>query len=207
MGNCIQTDGPQYQAMKFPGSKDMAGSSHRGLVSRFQAIEGTLYLYRSILLRNGLHIQREIDLAVNKKEASTASFALKRQKLYGVFMGKIDEQRDYLREATYNAEQNKKKKECIKVLTATYALVQDIGDLINLEDALLSEDGYSKTQGGFETLFEKYGITTEEIKELTQKLDSRFEGIELTTSTCLQRGEIPHFLEAQNIEISVESSC
>jgi len=205
MGNCIQPDATYLEPVKVQGQNGMIRCTTNSLLSRFEAVEGTLFLYRSMILRNCLNVQREVSKLIEKQKTSLASFALKRQKLYEALLREIEEHMDGLREATRNIEVSKKKKECLKVLSATYTLIQDIGDLVKLEDVFQGEDGVEKSKEGFDTLFQKYEINTEEIQEMIFRMDPQFNGITLTESTCIKRSDLPHFESEKEIPIACES--
>jgi len=171
-------------------------------LSRLGAVEGTLYLYKSILSRNTQKLQEVINKIQSRQDENPElDISQKRLKLHQELLNKIEEQRKQISEIVNSFSLNKTRKESLQILADTYAFIQDIENLITLEDLLQSEDGASKSKTGFESLFLKYGIIIQEAGKTPEKV-FRFDGITLTQSSSITKSEIPNFERNPQIPIS-----
>ena len=194
MGNCIQTNNHEFEFTSINQSgKNSEGDQH-SLISRLEAVEGSLFLYRSVILRNSFQVQREVTQIIETYGSITDSFVLKRQKLYEAVLTKIELQSMKLRDALRNAHMNKDRRESSQILTNTYALVEDIEGLIKLEDVLDTAEHSEKSKESFEGLFLKYEVNDEEVQEMKRRLTGQFDSIMTTEGSCLNQNEVPSFL-------------
>jgi len=209
MGNCIQTEAPFMRQNGLQKQQSLVAYNTATIFSKLQAVEGTLYLYRSILLRNSLEIEKEaLDLS-SKGCSDLATFAYKRLDLHQLIFLKIDQQREHIKTANRNAEASKSKKECIQVLAETEILLDDIGEIIKLEDLYRGDDGEAQTKKGFEALFAKYDIqsrvnsqaSSTKISETSSKEDRIFASIPLTESGCIKKSAIPNFTSSNQLPL------
>jgi len=208
MGNCIQTDEPFVQSNKYRKQASLVPYNVATIFSKLQAVEGTLYLYRSILLRNSLEIEKEALNLVSKECSDLATLAYKRLDLHQLIFQKIDSQREAIKTANKNAEASKSKKECIQVLADTELLLDDIGEIIKLEDLYRGDDGEAHSKDRFAKLFAKYDIqsretsqTSSRVSDTSSKEDRIFASIPLTESGCIKKSSIPNFVSSSQLPV------
>jgi len=170
MGNCVEKE-IQCESSKYSRAKGINGLPRTTLLSRLEAVESTVFIHRSMILRNYLNVKKEAAKLVDEHQIVLGIPAFQRLKLYEAIMKLTEKQMEALKEAINNAELNQNKKECRKTLASTYTLIQDVGELIKLEDVLQGEDGPFKSKEGFEILIEQY-TTKEEAKEVKEDLMS-----------------------------------
>jgi len=208
MGNCVHSDNGNYEPMT-GNSRPISTRNRRpsGLTMRFEAVEGTLFLYRSIIQRNWLQVKKEAKQQIEEKHSTLASFATKKQKLYEIMLKKIDMQTEALKETIQATNISKDKKQCLELLSDTYALIQDIGELIKLEDVLQADEGALKSKQGFDELFEKYGVSRDGMQDSKAKMDSLFGNIAMAESTCIKKREVHNFLSSNQLPMPMPIPC
>jgi len=203
MGNCIQPDGP-YMNSDRRGQKRMFPTNRASLLCKFEAVEGVLLLHRSIIQRNFQSIQPVLEELIENHQSASATFALKRQKLYETLLRKIDRVIEEIKELTPQLQLIQKKKDCLRTLSRAYVLLRDIGDLTKLEEALQEDEDDDRSIEEFSTFFDKYGVKSAEILEMIFTLDSQFA---LTQSTCIKKSAIPNFLSSNELPTICEAGC
>lgn len=164
MGNCVPTNESAYNSKPQVTGRVPVSGYNNFFDPRFDAVEGSLFLYKSTILRNSTYIQREVGKMIEKQQTELLLSAFKRQKLHETILEKIDEHSQTIKTVTKSPV--KSRRDSLDSLSVSYTLLQDIGLLIELEDMLQSEEGILKSQDGFETLFERYGVNTQEFSEI-----------------------------------------
>jgi len=182
----------------------MFPTNKAGLLSKLEAVEGTLFLHQSVLQRNCQTIEPEIERLVENHQSASASFALKRLKLNQALLEQIEIQLEQLDEATKNVELSQKKKNSLKILSNTYALLRDIAFVMKLDDALLKDEDDDLSKEAFTPLFEKYGVNPAEVLEMIFTMDTQFA---LTESVCIEKRSIPNFLSSTELPNICEAGC
>jgi len=172
-------------------SKKPKDANQQCLLKRFDTVEGTLFLYRSIVYRNCLHAQSQLNRMITRHKSCHASFALKRQKLNETMLKKIEGELDTLRESVKLAKQNKKTKECVKVLENVYSLVDEVGEMIKSEESLSTAATEERGKSSLESLFQKYEVNDNDLQELMFKMDPFLNGITLTESVFVKKSDLP----------------
>jgi len=172
MGNCLQSPPKFGESLTIEGTMNMIEFNQNSLLSRFEAVEGTLFLYKSIITRNRQLVKKEVSDVLEKHKETLIVFTLKREKLYEAILKQVEEQSAIIKEAIENARQSKKKTASLNTLSSTYDLLQDVGDLNDLEDVLQGLEGAIRSKEGFENLFLKYQVQIEETQETMASFDS-----------------------------------
>jgi len=95
-------------------SSGSSGSNPNNVRLRFESAQGTLFLYRSIIVRHYLNTQREVNQMIVSQDQNLASFALKRQKVYEAVISEIEEHKENLHQISQDIESPKKKEGCIQ---------------------------------------------------------------------------------------------
>ena len=137
MGNCMRAQPPEEIMMGSIKIKSQLEVNQGSLISRLEAVEGTLYIYKSILSRNMQQVKEEIEKMQNlKNDSGSLDISSKRLKLHQELANQLETQRRQLSEIHQNFIPAKRRTESLQVLANTYAFIQDLENLINLEDLL-----------------------------------------------------------------------